>query len=164
MTNPGWFVIAVGDFNGDGRLDLAVGYLSFELGVWRTGIDLFLGRPDGSWQRRGVAVEEGRGGLTALASGDVDGDGKLDLVGLTGDGKTWILLGNGDGTFVREKSPEIPTAEGGCKGYDVKIADLDGEPGGEIVAEFAGEPSAMYAPGLCQNVGSLVAWKARRKR
>lgn len=156
--------VHVADFNRDGRLDLAVGYLSFEVGLWRTGIDLFLGRPDGTWQRRPVAMEEGRAWLTALDSGDVDGDGKLDLVALTGDGQTWVLLGNGDGSFVREKSPEVPAAEGGCKGYDVKIADLDGEPGGEIVAEFAGEPSAMFAPNLCANEGAMVAWKARRKR
>ncbi len=152
------------DFNGDGRLDLAVGYLSVELNVWRTGIDVFLSRADGGWERRPVAVEESRSWLTALDSGDIDGDGKPDIAALTGDGQTWILLGKGDGSFVREKAPEIPPAEGGCKGYDVRIADLDGEPGGEIVAEFAGEPSAMFAPTHCVNEGSLVAWKARRRK
>ena len=156
--------VNVADFNRDGRPDLAVGYLSFELGLWRTGIDLFLGRPDGTWQRRGLAVEDGRAWLTALDSGDIDGDGKLDLAALTGDGQTWVLLGNGDGSFVREQSQEIPADKGGCKGYDVKIADLDGEPGGEIVAEFAGEPSALFAPNFCTTEGSLVAWKARRKQ
>jgi hypothetical protein len=152
------------DFNGDGRLDLVVGYLSIELGVWRTGIDIFLGRADGSWERRPVAVEEGRSWLTALDSGDLDGDGKLDLAALTGDGKVWILVGKGDGSFVRERSPEVPAADGGCKGYDVRIADLDGEPGGELVAEFAGEPSAMFAPTLCPNEGGVAAWKVQRKK
>jgi hypothetical protein len=156
--------VSIADFNGDGRMDLAVGYLSVELNIWRTGIDVFLGRADGSWERRPVAVAENRSWLTALDSGDIDGDGKLDLAALTGEGETWILLGKGDGSFVREKTPEIPPAEGGCKGYDVRIADLDGEPGGEIVAEFAGEPSAMFAPNHCANEGSLVAWKARRKK
>lgn len=156
--------VNVADFNGDGRLDLAVGYLSIELGVWRTGIDLFLGRVDGGWERRGVAVEDGKGWLTALDSGDIDGDGKLDLAALTGDGGVWILLGKGDGSFVREQTPEVPPAQGGCKGYDVRIADLDGEPGGEIVAGFAGEPSALFAPTQCVDEGRLAAWKARRKK
>ncbi|HKI01289.1 MAG TPA: VCBS repeat-containing protein [Thermoanaerobaculia bacterium] len=153
------------DFNGDGRLDLAVGYLSHELEVWRTGIDLFLGRADGGWDRRAVAVEDGRSWLTALDSGDLDGDGKLDLVALTGEGQTWVLLGKGDGSFDREETPEIPlpAVGGGCRGYDVKIADLDGEPGGEIVMTFAGEPSALFAPNLCVDEGRILAWKARRK-
>jgi hypothetical protein len=156
--------INVADFNGDGRLDLAVGYLAVDLNVWRTGIDVFLGRTDGSWDRRGVAVEDGKAWLTALDSGDIDGDGKLDLAALTGDGQLWILLGKGDGSFVREQMPEVPPVAGGCKGYDVRIADLDGERGGEIVAEFAGEPSAMFAPTQCTDEGRLTAWKARRKK
>jgi hypothetical protein len=155
--------VDVADFNRDGRLDVAVGYLSYELKAWRTGIDLLLGRADGSWDRRPVAVEENRGWLTALDSGDIDGDGNLDLAGLTGEGKTWILLGKGDGTFVREETPEILQSEGGCRGYHVEVADLDGEPGDEIVTEFAGEPSALFAPTQCTDNGEMVAWKARRK-
>jgi len=156
--------VDVADFNRDGRLDLALGYLSYEPKVWRTGIDLFLGRADGSWERRPVAVEEGRGWLTALDSGDLDGDGNLDLAGLTGQGQTWVLLGKGDGSFVREESPEIPLSEGGCRGYDVEIVDLDGQPGDEMVTEFAGEPSALFAPDQCVDGGKMVAWKARPKR
>jgi hypothetical protein len=155
--------VDLADFNGDGRLDLAVGYLSSELQVWRTGIDLFLARADGTWERRGVAVEENRDWLTALDSGDLDGDGKMDLAALTGEGQTWVLLGKGDGSFVREQTPEIPTDDGGCRGYDVKVVDLDGQPGDEIVAEFAGEPSALFAPDKCASEGNMMAWKARRK-
>lgn len=155
--------VAVDDFNGDKRADLAVGYLSAELKVWRTGIDVFLGQADGGWKRRAVAVEENRNWLTALDSGDLDGDGVADLAALTGAGETWLFLGKGDGSFLREETPEIPTASGGCKGYDVKIANLDGEPGGEIVAAFAGEASALFAPDLCAQQGALTAWAARRK-
>lgn len=156
--------VNVADYNGDGRPDLAVGYLSYELKLWRSGIDLFLGRADGTWERRPVAVEDGRSWVTALATGDIDGDGKLDLAALTGEGATWILLGKGDGTFVREKTPEIPPDKGGCKGYDVRIADLDGQPGGEVVAEFAGEPSVLFAPAQCVDEGKMVAWRARKRR
>lgn len=156
--------VDVADFNGDGRADLAVGYLMSELGVWRTGIDLFVGKTDGTWERRGVAFEETRDWLTALDSGDVDGDGKLDLAGTTGDGEIWLFLGQGDGTFLREQMPELPAREGNCRGYDIHLANLDGEPGDEMVAEFAGEPSALFAPALCLNGGGMAAWKARAKK
>ena len=98
-VRPRGYVSAVdaGDFNGDGRLDLALGYLSREGDVWRTGIDLFVTRAAGGWERRPVAAEENRDWLTALDSGDLDGDGKLDLAALTGDGELWIFLGKGDG-------------------------------------------------------------------
>jgi hypothetical protein len=152
------------DFNGDGRTDLAVGYLSREGEAWRTGVDILLGRADGSWERKGVAVEENRDWLTALDSGDLDGDGRLDLAATTGDGEVWIFLGKGDGSFLRETSPEVPPSQGGCRGYDVQIVNLDSDPAEELVAEFAGEPSAMFAPTLCLEEGSLTAWKPRARK
>jgi FG-GAP-like repeat len=154
--------VDVADLNGDGRLDLAVGYLSREAGVWRTGIDVFLARTGGGWDRKGVAVVEGRPWLTALDSGDFDGDGKVDLVGATGEGEVWVFLGKGDGSFEREDSPEIPV-KAGCRGYDVKLENLDADLADELVAEFAGEPSAMFAPTQCLSEGGLGAWKAAPK-
>jgi hypothetical protein len=157
--------VDVADLNRDGRPDLAVGYLSREAGVWRTGIDVFLSqgtRAGGGWDRKGVAVIEGRPWLTALDSGDLDGDGKLDLAATTGEGEVWIFLGRGDGSFDREETPEI-APHGGCRGYDVQLANLDSDPADELVAEFAGEPSALFAPTQCLSEGGMGAWKARKK-
>jgi hypothetical protein len=154
--------VDVGDFDGDGRIDLAVGYLSNELGDWHTGIDLFFNRPGAQgWERKGLMAENGRAWLTALGAGDLDGDGKLDLAALTGDGRTLVFLGDGKGRFTREESPEIPVMQGACRGYDVKIRNLDDDPAGELVEEFAGEPSALFAPDLCPTQGAILAWKAR---
>ena len=55
---PSSAAVAAGDFDGDGRHDLAVGYTNYELGVWRTGIDVLLSPPDGSWDRRPLGSEE----------------------------------------------------------------------------------------------------------
>ncbi|HVT57550.1 MAG TPA: VCBS repeat-containing protein [Thermoanaerobaculia bacterium] len=151
--------VAAGDFDHDGRCDVAVGYMSFELGVWRTGIDIFYSRPGGKWERRTLAAEEGRRGVTALGVGDLDGDHNLDLVALTGDGETWVFLGDGKGFFTRDASV-IPANEGGCRGSHVQMADLDGDGKDEIVAAFAGEPSPMNAPGVCTSQGALRAWHA----
>lgn len=150
--------VDVGDWNGDGRLDLALGYLSREADLWHTGLDVYLARAEGGWERKGVATEETRNWLTALDSGDLDGDGKLDLAAATGDGRIWIFLGKGDGSFLRDKSPAVPSNLHGCRGYDVHIVNLDGDPAEELAAEFAGEPSIVYAPTKCVPEGALLAW------
>jgi VCBS repeat protein len=158
-VRPGSYINAVhgADFDGDGRTDLAVSYLSYELGVWRTGIDLFYSRPGDRWERRALAVEEGRAGVFGLGSGDLDGDGHRDLVALTGDGRTWIFLGDGKGSFTREKTG-VPVFPGGCRGYRVRLKDLDGDGRDEIVAAFAGEGSPLAGDASCPSGGGLTAW------
>ncbi|HEX3530212.1 MAG TPA: VCBS repeat-containing protein [Thermoanaerobaculia bacterium] len=154
--------LVAADFDHDGRLDLAVGYTSVELGVWRTGIDIFFSRPDGTWERRPLANEEGRNGIFALAVGDLDGDGQKDLVGLTGNGGSWVFLGDGKGWFVRENGTPGMAGDNGCRGYRVVLADLDGDGKDEVVASFAGEGVSQAGVPQCESGGSLRAWKAAK--
>lgn len=84
-NNPG--VVAVGDFDGDGKDDLAV------LGL---GVTIFLGNADGTF-RQGQQI------LTfsnpaALVAADFNSDGAIDLAVADASSIT-IMLGNGDGTF-----------------------------------------------------------------
>jgi FG-GAP-like repeat len=145
------------DFDRDGRTDLAVAYISFELGVWRTGIDIFYSRAGDKWERRTLAALEDRVGVFAMGAGDLDGDGNLDLVALTGNGKTWIFLGDGKGGFTREKTG-VPGFPGGCRGYHVRLKDLDGDGKDEIVSSFAGEGSPLATEEGCPSGGGLTVW------
>jgi hypothetical protein len=78
--------MAVGDFNGDGTLDLAVA------NYYSNTVRVLLGTGDGSfYDRRDFAAGSG---LHKVAVGDFNRDGILDLVT-----DSTILLGNGDGTF-----------------------------------------------------------------
>jgi VCBS repeat protein len=156
--------LAVADFDHDGRDDFAVGYLSRELGVWRTGVDVMYSRPGNVWVRRALASEESQDGLYAVGRGDLDGDGAIDLVALTGAGQGWVFLGDGKGGFVREEGTEISVGESGCRGYHVELADLDGDGTDEVLAGFAGEGTTPFGSNeLCLSGGALRAWKAERR-
>jgi hypothetical protein len=164
--------VAAADFDGDGRDDAAVAYINSEMGVLRSGIDLFLSRSgqDGlSWERRGLVAVDGRVGFYALAAGDLDGNKSPDLVALTGEGQVHIFLAESKGSFARAELPAGGvTSEPGCRGYDVHVVDIDGDGRGEIVADFAGEQGtaqilqSMSPEGLkasCPSEGSIRAWK-----
>ena len=86
--------IAVGDFNGDGNLDLAVT-------VDNGNVSIFLGNGDGTFQRaRNYAAAYFPSDIVV---GDFNGDGRLDLVVNSGY-SLQILIGNGDGTFQKARS------------------------------------------------------------
>jgi hypothetical protein len=83
---------SVGDSNHDGKLDLAVPALDFNNG--NPALDVFLGNGDGTFQSPVIYSIANQAGSAAV--GDVNGDGKLDIV--TDD--LSVLPGNGDGTFT----------------------------------------------------------------
>ncbi len=92
--------IAVGDFTGNGRLDLAVANQGDGT------VSVLLGNGDGTFQPP-VTYAVGSS-LDSIVAGDFTGDGRLDLaVGVenynsvtnTYASEVSMLLGNGDGTF-----------------------------------------------------------------
>jgi hypothetical protein len=84
--------IAHGDFNGDGKQDLATA------DQYASEVSVLLGNGDGTFQAH-QEYATGNEPL-ALAVADVNGDGNLDIITVNYNANTIsVLLGNGDGTF-----------------------------------------------------------------
>jgi hypothetical protein len=83
--------LALGDFNGDGKLDVVV--------VARN-VNVLLGNGDGTFH-----APVGYVGGHSIVTGDLNGDGKLDLV--VDDTVAIVLKGNGDGTFQVGQSQAV---------------------------------------------------------
>jgi FG-GAP-like repeat/FG-GAP repeat len=114
--------IAVGDFNGDGKLDVAATIDNIN------GVSIFLGHGDGSFAVP-VQYPAGPMGISApystVLAGDFNADGKLDLAVATDNGIA-VLLGNGDGTFrpFTLVASLYPTAPGDTL---LVLADFNGD-------------------------------------
>ncbi|HKN70900.1 MAG TPA: FG-GAP-like repeat-containing protein [Terriglobales bacterium] len=138
--------VAVGDFNGDGILDLALATGSGGAG---TQVSVLLGNGDGTF-RSGVNYTAGLN-PAAIATADFNKDGKLDLAVVNNIGSVSILLGNGDGTF----QTHLDYGTGSFPWGTLGIADFNGEGnldlavaniGSNTVSIFLGNGDGTFQP------------------
>jgi hypothetical protein len=119
--------VGLGDFNGDGNLDLAVANQCADNSCANGALSILLGNGDGTFQS--AIVDSAVGQLSSFVIADFNNDGKLDLAMpsfscvqtcLT---SFTILFGNGDGTF---QSP-VTLDTGGYSPFFAIAADFNGD-------------------------------------
>jgi Bacterial Ig-like domain (group 3)/FG-GAP-like repeat len=123
--------VVVADVNGDGKPDLIIPNACASSADCATGsgsVGVLLGKGDGTFQPA-VAYGSGGGDAFSVAVGDVNGDGKLDVlvanycnIGCSTSGPLGVLLGKGDGTF----QSVIPYSPGSSIGQ-IAVADVNGD-------------------------------------
>ncbi len=115
--------ITIGDFDSDGRPDVAV------LSESTSSLVLMTNTGGGAF-RSGKAINVGAT-PTALVHGDFNGDGKLDVAVISRNGLA-ILFGNGNGTF--QPLANIADASGNA----LAVADFNGDGKLDLVAGDSG--------------------------
>jgi uncharacterized protein (TIGR03437 family) len=130
------------DFDGDGKLDVAIGGR------------VFLGRGNGTFSE---PVEVGMAEWTA--AGDFNGDRKADLVLSDSGAQTVsIFLSNGDGTFRKTQTIATPTNQPHVADFNREgragLAMVPGIEGTQQVSIFLGQGDGTFRPPIQTEVDS----------
>jgi len=146
--------LGVGDWNGDKRTDLAIVNQCQTNGNCSGTVTILLGNGDGTFQSP-PSFAPGGFDADSVALGDLNGDGKLDLVVANlcqsdncnqgNNGVVSVLLGNGDGTF----QPAREYATGGFGSSSVAISDFNGDGNADVVV------ASQCSTSDCQSGGGL---------
>jgi hypothetical protein len=124
-AGQGAYKLIVGDFNGDGNVDVALSGAPSDR-VW-----VFLGNGDGTFQDPVTfpAVSGSRAQVFDIAAGHFHDPNILDLVTLDSGNNVNLLLGNGDGTF----QPPVTIALGRGLPGRLTVADINNDGRDDLV-------------------------------
>ena len=152
------FSVVLGDLNGDGNLDIVTANrcVSECQTNYIGGFGVLLGNGDGTFQPvQTYALTSGSANSVAL--GDLNGDGKLDVVvseadpfGCFAESSIGVFLGNGDGTF----QPERAYQSGGLCADHLLVADVNGDGKPDVLVTNACGSDQSYCS---QSIDGVIA-------
>jgi hypothetical protein len=129
--------LATGDFNGDGKTDLAFAY------EYRSEMGVLLSNGDGSFAK---VINYKTGFITGITTGDFNADGKVDLAITLPISKTiGVLLGKGNGSFA----PAVSYPSGGDLPGLLTAGDInqDGKPDLAVALTSSGKIGVLLGKG-----------------
>jgi flagellin-like hook-associated protein FlgL len=130
-------VVALGDLNGDGILDMV------NTASYGSGAGVLFGNGDGTFQA--ARTYASGSSIASIALGDANGDGVLDIFSASNGGGVSVLIGQGDGTFQTARS--FGTGSGSTP-LSIALNDLNGDGVLDIVtSNYSGEISALLGNG-----------------
>ena len=135
-NNTTWSDVVAGDFNGDGRTDIAGRNTT---GVWWASL------MNGSGLAVNTRMGRWNGGTYAdVATGDVNGDGQTDIIGRASDGSWWAAIASGSTPGF---TSQLMTRWSSTAGWqDVRFGDLDGNGRTDLLGRSSnGQWWAAYA-------------------
>jgi hypothetical protein len=118
--------IVATDLDNDGRLDVV---LSHVIGCFTapciasTNISVLLGFGDGTFQQP-IDIDVGTG-MSRIAVGDFNRDGRKDLAIAGDNSQVYTLLGVGNGTFLQQPTITLTADTLFVDGTDIDVADLN---------------------------------------
>jgi hypothetical protein len=132
---------AVADFNADGNLDLAAASADY----WS--VDVVFGDGRGAFGDP-VAVWVGSAPYSVTA-GDVNADGRVDLVTASAGNNVGVLLGTGLGSFGAAQNYPIGGSPYNANPYSVALVDFNGDGKVDVVTanEISGTVSVLLGAG-----------------
>jgi hypothetical protein len=147
--------IAVGDINRDGRPDIAIANNV-------NGAEAYLRNADGSWRGPIDMMPELNGGAQAVALGDIDGDGHLDVVvggALSSEPNlemvphgVFVRWGDSTGNFGAARATNLPSV-GLEVIWGIALADIDRDGRLDIVVSMGGDTGKIPDTPITRTAG-----------
>jgi len=142
-------VVKIGDLNSDGRLDVA------GIGFGTTTASVLFQNPDGSLAAP-VSFTALHGGRDDLDIGDINGDGKNDLIVMSGQGYAYdnlAILKQNDGGFDGVVYSDL--------GFDINaqglgVGDVNGDSLNDVIISYGGNQPASNIAIFHQDAGVLM--------